>query len=55
MLLRMYWDGNPRPAVEAPVGDFFANCFGKRGVKPGTPPDLVSVAKLLAEPKSPSI
>jgi hypothetical protein len=26
----MYWDGNPRPAVEAPVGDFFANCFGKR-------------------------
>lgn len=30
MLLRMYWDGNPRPAVEAPVGDFFANCFGKR-------------------------
>lgn len=30
MLLRMYWDGDPRPAVEAPVGDFFANCFGKR-------------------------
>jgi hypothetical protein len=30
MLLRMYWDGNPRPAVEAPVGDFFANCFGRR-------------------------
>lgn len=30
MLLRIYWDGNPRPAVEAPVGDFFANCFGKR-------------------------
>ncbi len=30
MLLRMYWDGNPRPAVEAPVGDFFASCFGKR-------------------------
>ncbi len=30
MLLRMFWDGNPRPAVEAPVGDFFANCFGKR-------------------------
>jgi len=30
MLLRMYWDGNPRPAVEAPVGDFFANAFGKR-------------------------
>lgn len=30
MLLRIYWDGNPRPAVEAPVGDFFANCFGQR-------------------------
>jgi hypothetical protein len=30
MLLRMYWDGNPRPAVEAPLGDFFANCFGAR-------------------------
>lgn len=30
MLLRIYWDGNKRPAVEAPVGDFFANCFGKR-------------------------
>jgi hypothetical protein len=30
MLLRMYWDGNPRPAVEVPLGDFFANCFGAR-------------------------
>lgn len=30
MLLRMYWDDDPRPAVEAPVGDFFANCFGAR-------------------------
>ena len=30
MLLRMFWDDNPRPAVEAPVGDFFANSFGKR-------------------------
>ncbi|MFN3653091.1 MAG: glycoside hydrolase family 172 protein [Armatimonadota bacterium] len=30
MLLRIYWDGSKRPAVEAPVGDFFANCFGKR-------------------------
>jgi hypothetical protein len=30
MLLRMYWDGNERPAVETPVGDFFANSFGKR-------------------------
>lgn len=30
MLLRIYWDGNPKPAVEAPVGDFFANGFGVR-------------------------
>jgi len=30
MLLRMYWDGSERPAVEAPVGDFFANSFGIR-------------------------
>ena len=30
MLLRMYCDGNARPAVEAPVGDFFVNCFGQR-------------------------
>lgn len=30
MLLRIYWDGSKRPAVEAPVGDFFANCFGQR-------------------------
>src|SRR5438067_2308864 len=30
MLLRIYWDGEKRPGVEAPVGDFFANSFGKR-------------------------
>jgi hypothetical protein len=30
MLLRMYWDGREQPGVEAPVGDFFANSFGKR-------------------------
>lgn len=30
MLLRIYWDGEKRPSVEAPVGDFFANCFGRR-------------------------
>lgn len=30
MLLRIYWDGDPTPGVEAPVGDFFAGCFGKR-------------------------
>jgi len=30
MLLRIYWDGSKRPGVEAPVGDFFADCFGRR-------------------------
>jgi hypothetical protein len=30
MLLRIYWDGRKRPAVEAPMGDFFCNAFGKR-------------------------
>ena len=30
LMLRIYWDRNPRPAVEAPVGDFFASCFGRR-------------------------
>jgi hypothetical protein len=30
LMLRMYWDDNPRPAVEAPLGDFFANNFGER-------------------------
>jgi hypothetical protein len=30
LLLRIYWDGNERPGVSAPVGDFFASCFGQR-------------------------
>ena len=30
MLFRIFYDGSKRPGVEAPVGDFFANCFGKR-------------------------
>ncbi|MBI5832735.1 MAG: DUF2961 domain-containing protein [Armatimonadetes bacterium] len=30
MLLRITWDGQAKPAVEAPLGDFFANCFGRR-------------------------
>jgi len=30
IMLRMYWDGDSRPAVEAPLGDFFANGFGQR-------------------------
>jgi hypothetical protein len=30
MLLRMTWDNGKQPAVEVPLGDFFAGCFGKR-------------------------
>ncbi len=30
MLLRIFWDGEQRPSIEAPVGDFFANAFGQR-------------------------
>jgi hypothetical protein len=30
MVIRMYWDGSREPAVEAPLGDFFAAGFGER-------------------------
>ncbi|MBM4060707.1 MAG: DUF2961 domain-containing protein [Planctomycetes bacterium] len=30
LVLRMYWDGGEQPAVEAPLGDFFAAGFGVR-------------------------
>jgi hypothetical protein len=30
LVIRMYWDGSEQPAVESPVGDFFAAGFGKR-------------------------
>ncbi|MDH4196635.1 MAG: DUF2961 domain-containing protein [Candidatus Aminicenantes bacterium] len=30
IVLRMYWDGAPEPAVEAPLGDFFGAGFGRR-------------------------
>jgi hypothetical protein len=30
MLLRIYYDDEKEPAVEAPLGDFFANAFGNR-------------------------
>ncbi len=30
LVLRMFWDGATAPAVEAPVGDFFAAGFGQR-------------------------
>lgn len=28
LVLRMYWDGEEFPMVEAPLGDFFCNDFG---------------------------
>ena len=37
MLLRIYYDGSSRPGVEAPLGDFFANAFGKRSEVISTP------------------
>lgn len=30
MVLRVFYDNRPRPDIEVPFGDFFANCFGKR-------------------------
>lgn len=30
LLLRIWYDDQERPGVEAPVGDFFGGCFGKR-------------------------
>ncbi len=30
LLLRIFYDGNERPGVEAPLGDFFGGCFGHR-------------------------
>lgn len=35
--LRMYWDGQAEPAVEAPLGDFFAAGFGTRAEVRSTP------------------
>lgn len=29
-ILRMYWDDEPTPSIEAPLGDFFCNGHGKR-------------------------
>lgn len=29
LTLRMYWDGNEEPAVESPIGDFFATGHGR--------------------------
>jgi len=28
LIIRCYWDGDEQPAVEAPLGDFFCQCWG---------------------------
>lgn len=40
LLLRIFWDGDERPGVEAPLGDFFGGCFGRRS-------ELVSTAVIV--------
>lgn len=37
IVLRMYWDGSDQPAVEAPLGDFFAAGFGRRAAVRSVP------------------
>jgi hypothetical protein len=32
IVLRIYWDGNPKPSVEVPVGDFFGLNLGQYNV-----------------------
>lgn len=39
MILRFYWDGEEKPSVEAPVGDFFAAGWGR-----GNEPSITSLA-----------
>jgi len=31
--IRMYWDGNAEPAVDAPLGDFFGSAYGKTKIR----------------------
>ncbi len=37
VVVRMYWDGAEHPAVETPLGDFFAAGFGRRAEINSTP------------------
>src|SRR5687767_5305504 len=32
LVLRMFWDGETKPAVEAPLGDFFGQALGQPSV-----------------------
>lgn len=46
MILRIYWDGETTPSVEAPVGDFFAAAFGKESTA------LIDSAVIAVNPES---
>lgn len=35
LVLRMYWDGNPEPSVEVPLGDFFGTGFDYEDIPGG--------------------
>ena len=37
LVLRMYWDGEDTPSVEAPLGDFFCCGFGQRAIVSSLP------------------
>jgi hypothetical protein len=37
LVLRAYWDDNPLPAIEVPIGDFFCNGFGTRSLVTSIP------------------
>lgn len=37
LVLRAYWDGNPSPSVEVPLGDFFCNGFATRALVTSLP------------------
>jgi len=41
-VLRIYWDGNPEPAVEAPLGDFFAVGHGEQRLVNSLPVSVTS-------------
>lgn len=46
MILRIYWDDEATPSVEAPVGDFFAAAFGKESTA------LIDSAVVAVNPES---
>ena len=43
-ILRIYWDGDPRPAIECPLGEFFGTGFGDTQADPQQKPAAVKYA-----------